>query len=614
MIHNPITSQILLSVIVLGGILLVLLNKIRMDLVALLIAVTLGILQLIGFGILGPAGTPSAAINMLAGFSQPVLITIIALFALTITFEKSGANYWIAGQLINLGGKNISRYILLFTVTSAALSLIMNNFAAGALLLPSALEVSYRTKIYPSKLLIPISYGSLLGGTATYFSTANMVMSDLLTKTHPPQSPLGFFDFFPTGGLISILGIIFFYFWGNKLLPNHQPDHDSSFLNLTGSQLEDFYQIGDRLWEASVLPDSPLANQTIAQANIGAHWGLAIAAVIRNGEYILPYPSTILEPGKKLLLIGREEKIIDIRKMGMVVQPHKDKTYLSAKGIGVIELILSPHSKYVGKTVAEIHFREKFGGTIIGIKRTDRSYRTDVGKLPLNSGDSLLIVGNQNQLNSIEKFNDFIVIKPHLSDQPVNKKMVFLTLSLLGIVILLSAFQIPVYLSMLVAAIILILLNKVSLDELYASIQWQAIFIIAGMFVVSTAITETGLANQIAAHVSGLLSQGDLIHLSLLSFILSAAVTQLVGGQVSAFIAGPITLGAAINTGMNPHAIAVATAIGCSASFLLPLAHPVNIMMIGPGSYRMKDFVKVGFWLTLVSILGLFIATYLFWK
>jgi len=614
MIYYPITSQILLIIILLVGILLVLLNKIRMDLVALLIAAILGILQLLGFGIIGPAGTPSAAINVLAGFSQPVLITIISLFALTITFEKSGANYWIAGQLINLGGKNTSRFILLFSITSAALSLIMNNFAAGALLLPSALEVSYRTKINPSKLLIPIAYGSLLGGTATYFTTANMVMSDLLTKTHPPQTPLGFFDFFASGGLIAVLGIAFLYFWGDKLLPNHQPDHDSGFLYLTGSQLEDFYQIGDRLWEASVLPDSPLANQTIAQANIGRQWGLAIAAVIRDGEYILPVPSTILEPGRILLLIGREEKIIEIRKMGITVQPHKEKTYLSAKGIGIIELILSPHSKYVGKTVAEIHFREKFGGTIIGIKRTDRSYRTDVGKLPLNSGDSLLIVGNQNQLNSLEKFNDFIMIKPHLSDQPVNKKSAILTLSLLGIVIILSAFQIPVYLSMLVAAIVLIMLNKVSLDEIYSSIQWQAIFIIAGMFVVSISITETGLANQIADHISGLLNQGNLIHLSFISFLVSAAITQLVGGQVAAFIAGPITLGAAINSGINTHAIAVATAIGCSASFLLPLAHPVNIMMIGPGNYRMKDFIKVGVWLTLVSMLGLIIAMVIFWR
>jgi di/tricarboxylate transporter len=133
------------------------------------------------------------------------------------------------------------------------------------------------------------------------------------------------------------------------------------------------------------------------------------------------------------------------------------------------------------------------------------------------------------------------------------------------------------------------------------------------MFVVSIAINETGLANLIAVSVSGFSNQGGLVYLAVISFLLSAVITQLVGGQVAAFIAAPVTLGAAISAGINPQAVAVATAIGCSASFLLPLAHPVNIMMIGPGNYRMIDFFKVGVWLTLVSLLGLILAMVLFW-
>ncbi len=181
-------EQILLIIIVIVPLVFVSLNRLRMDLAALLIALSLGLGQLLGLQMLGAANTPAAAAKAISGLSEPVVWTLICLFIMTQALNKSGVTRWIARRLIGLGGKSERRLIALFAATTALLSLFMNNLAAGALLLPSAMEACRRTGLKPSKLLIPVAYGSLLGGAATYFTTANIIASNLLTTAHPSQA------------------------------------------------------------------------------------------------------------------------------------------------------------------------------------------------------------------------------------------------------------------------------------------------------------------------------------------------------------------------------------------------------------------------------------------
>lgn len=202
-------NQIILVLLIVIPLAFVLKNRLRMDTAALLMAASLGAMQAAGMGMIGPANTPEHALKAISGFSEPVVMTLLGLFIMIGALEKSGTTRWIARQLINLGGKSMSVLIGLFTGTTAMLSLIMNNLAAGALLLPAAMEVARRTGIKPSKLLIPVAFGSLLGGSATYFTTANIIMSDLLPIARPPQQSLEFLDFTPTGGLIMLAGIAF---------------------------------------------------------------------------------------------------------------------------------------------------------------------------------------------------------------------------------------------------------------------------------------------------------------------------------------------------------------------------------------------------------------------
>ena len=607
--------MILLAVTVLIPLILVVVNKLRMDVAALLIACLLGIYQLAGLQMVSTAITSNDAIKAVSGFSQPVIITLISLFMMTKALENSGIPRWIAKKIVKLGQNNTGKSIGLFTFTSALLSLFMNNLAAAALLLPSAIEASRLTKIKPSKLLIPIAYGSLLGGAATYFTTANIIMNDLLKISAPPQHGLDFLDFTPTGGLMAIAGIAFMWIFGKKFLPDRESTLQQAQARLTGSELEDFYQLGDRLWEAHIDPKSPLVGKTIREVGFGQKWGVAVAAIQNgNNEVNLPYPGLVITHFQKLFIVGREEIIDLLKKLGVEFHLVKSGLHLTQRGIRVVEIVLTPHSIIQDQTLKTLDFRQRFGVTIVGIRHLKQSKRTDVGDIPITFGDSLLVIGDDEQIDRLKHYNDFVIIEPNPADQPIRQKLAVMSVAALLLSVMASIAGVPVYVATLMGALLLILFKAINIEEAYKSIHWQPIFLIAGMYAVSLAMVETGLAQQIAnILVHSLLPLGG-IGLAAGAFLLSAILTQIMGGQITALVSGPITIGAAITLGVNPQAIAVATAIGCSASFLTPMAHPVNVMMIGPGNYRFGDFTRVGWILTIICFGMLIVGMKLFWS
>ena len=609
------TAQWLLVFVVCIPLVLVLMNRLRIDLAALVMAVALGILQFVGFGMLGSAGNTDAVSNVLSGFGQPIVLILISLFILTHMLEKSGVTRWIAWQLLKVGGVNQSRLIGLFATTAAFLSLFMNNLAAGALVLPIAMEVARRTAIKPSKLLIPVAYGTLLGGSATYFTSANIIVSTLLQNASPPQSALGVLDFTPTGGLIAIAGILFLTFLGPRLLPDRKPTEEQGFARMTGSELEEFFSLAERLWEGQVLPSADLVGKTLAQSEIGRQWGVTVAAIYRaHDDILLPQPQQVIRENDVLVLVGREEKIKDLAELGLDVHPESSESHLTSRGVTFAEIILSPHSKALGQTLKDLDFRRHYGLSVVAVHRLERSYRTDVGNLNLEVGDALLVVGTTAQLERLRRSGDFIVLKPNWSDLPVNKKeaAISVVIVLAGIVAAIAG--VPVYLAMLAAAVLALLLKMLTVEEAYRSVEWQVVFLIAGMYVVSEAMVETRLADLLGSALLPAIRPFGGLGLAAGAYLLTAVLTQFMGGQVTALVTGPITISAAIQMGVSPQAIAVATAIGCSASFFTPLAHPVNILMIAPGNYTFGDFFRSGWILTIISFVMLLVGMVLFWR
>ncbi len=592
----------------------VMLNRLRIDVAAMSMAVFLGIFQLLGLGMLGNPNTPDDAIKSISGFSQPVVITLISLFIVTRGLEKSGATRWLAQQILRVGGNHESNLIGLFALLSALLSLFMNNLTAGALVLPSAMEASRRTGIRPSKLLIPVAYGSLLGGSATYFTTANIIVSDLLRIAEPPQAPLRILDFTPTGGLILLTGVMFFWLFGTLFLPDREPAVEQTVARRTRRELSSLYQINERLWNAMVLPKSAVSRLTLAETRIGERYGVEIVAIrTKRGELVFPSAEQKIYRGDNLLLIGREEKVMPMKELGLDICPESrdENSYLN--GASFYEMILAPHSRLEGKTLREINFRQIYNITVVAIKRRARSYRTDIGDIPLQMGDSLLAITGREHLGKLRKSADFIFFEPNPADEPIDKRLALFTVGLTAAAITASIAGVPIYLAMLAAALLTMILKLLPAREIYKSVEWQAVFLIAGMYSVSLAMVQTGLADLLGQNTIHLFRPFGSLGVAAGAYLLTSLLTQFMGGQVTALVTGPITISAALSMGVNPQAVAVATAIGCSASFFTPIAHPVNILMIAPANYKFSDFFRVGWPLTILSFLALLAGLVFFW-
>ncbi|MEJ2599573.1 MAG: SLC13 family permease, partial [Anaerolineales bacterium] len=486
--------------------------------------------------------------------------------------------------------------------------------AAGALILPSAMEVSRKTGVKPSKLLIPVAYGSLLGGAATYFATANIIVSSLLQIATPPQAGLRILDFLPTGLLMALAGIAFLAWFGNRLLPDRRPAEEQMMAQLTSAELEDAYGISERLWEAQIISGSVIAGLTLREAGIGHKYGVEVAAIWRGNQAIFPpAPEEVLMPADILLLVGREDRVSPMKKMGMKIGRERVNGHISPYGVTLFEAVLAPRSHAAGQTLKSLDFRRRYGFTVVALRKRDRSYRTNVGDMKLDLGDSLLLVGPRQRIKFLQNSLDFITLLPSTDGRPLDRRNAFWTVGVIAAVIVASILGFPIYLATLIGALVILLLGILNMEEAFHAIEWQAVFLIAGMYAVSISMVQTGLAGMLGRAMVSLTTPFGAVGLAAGAFLLTGILTQIMGGQVTALVTGPVAISAAIHMGISPQAIAVATASGCSVFFFTPIAHPVNILMIAPANYSFQDFFKIGWRLTLVCFTMLMVGMVLFW-
>jgi len=595
---------------------LIMTNRIRLDVAAMITALALALAQLLGLSVLGPANTPDDAIKAMSGLAEPVTVTLFSLFVITRCLDKTGVTRWIARQVLKVSGSSETRLIGFLTAITAFFSLFMNNLAAGALVLPSAMEVSRRTGIRPSKLLIPVAFGSCLGGAATYFTTANIIASDLLRRANPPQAPLHILDFTPTGGLIAIAGIAYLILFGRRLLPDREPSAEQAATRRTGTELENVYALAERLWEVYVPADAPLTHKTILEAGLGQKFGLTLVGLLRGRQSLFDLtPEDIIQPEDVLLVVGREERVTMLAAQGLEVRNEQTTTggHINPRGVTFIEVILAPESRAEGLTLKEMEFRSRYGFSAVAVRRDGRSIRTDVGDIKLRQGDSILMIGPSQRVRGLNRSSDFLILESDPGDQPVQWKQAAFAVFITVLAILASILGFPVYLAVLIAAILLLVTGFMTMEETYRRMEWQAIILIAGMYPISLAMAYTGLANSLGQVVVSIVSPFGPMGLAAGAFLLTAFLSQIIAGQVTTLITAPVLISAAISLNTSPQAIAVASAIACSASFLTPLAHPVNALMIGPANYKFGDFFRAGWGLTLLSFVMLLIGMHFFW-
>jgi K+/H+ antiporter YhaU regulatory subunit KhtT len=406
---------------------------------------------------------------------------------------------------------------------------------------------------------------------------------------------------------------------GRRLLPVRAPAAQYAPTSRTTAELEKVYELGERLWEAQVLPNSPLDGATLGTSAIGQRLGVTVVGIRRGSHAILnPTPEDILKRDDILLVAGREDRVSQLAAQGLKIERTSDgRTGISRMprhGVSLAEVIVAPHSRVEDKSLKDLNFRQKYGLTAVALWRDGRSYRTDVGDFKLQFGDALLMFGPPDRINILRSEPDFIVLGG-MESRVLDRRRAALAVSITILVLTIAAAGLmSIAAAMILGIVLMALTGCIALDEGYRAVEWRAIFLIAGMLPVSIAMRNTQLADLLGQTVVNTLRPLGPLGVIGGLYLLTVLVSQVMSGQVTALVLAPIAISAALQMNTSPQAAGIAVAIGCSTSFLTPIAHPVNVLMMGPGGYTFGDFVKVGWGLTLVCFVALLIALPLFWK
>jgi len=530
--------------------------------------------------------------------------------------EVTGIAERMGEILVRTAGGSETRLIIGLMSAAALMSLFMNNIAVASILLPATSTMARRTNIKLSRLLMPLAFGTLLGGSATLFTTTNIVVSgDLKSNGY---SGFGVLDFTPVGLPLVVFGIVCMAIWGRRLLPVESPIEAANVIQRAENDLLHMYHLGERLFRVRVPAGSALIERALAESNLREKYGLNVVGIeLNSGRLLAPELDFVIHKGDVLLMEGRLE---EFRKLD--VEPYLEilpmRQYserdLETASIAIIEAVLSPRSQFIGQTLKEMHFREKFGMTVLAVWNGERVIRTKLADLRLAFGDALLLQGPRTRLPVLRLDPNLIVLGGDDDKLRSVSNKGWLAVTIFGLTILVAALgRFSVSEVMLTGALAMVVANVVTMEQVYRAIEWRIVFLVAGMLPLGLAMTKTGATALFATGLTDMLKPFGPLALLLGLLILTVLLSQAMKGAAVSAVIAPIAIKAAQQFGVDPRAMAMGVALATSLAFVTPLRHPVNILMMGPGGYRFKDFFKVGLPLTILLFFVILIILPIFW-
>lgn len=573
-------------------------NRLRADLVALLVLVVLGL-----SGIL----TQSEAFS---GFGSSSVIVILAAFIITGAIHQTGLGQRLGNLLLLLAGSSPRRLLVLLVFAAGTLSLFMNNIAAAAVLMPIAMNSARRMKISPTKILLPVAFGTQLGGMATLLTTSNVVVASVLHNQGLPS--LDILSFLKVGSPIALVSLIILVILAPRLLPQASDNATLFADEVERASLTALYDLEHGVGAARVFPSSPLIGSSLAKSGLRQKPGLNISAIVRQHGQVLRAPTSEEEiQAGDLLLYTPAHAEETLSPLGLQAQSVEDwHEYLVGPRTRLVEVVIGPHSTLEGKTLRQVQFRNRYNMNVLAIWQNGQPKREKLEDIPLRIGDALLLQGRREFFGLLASGTDLIFLSEENLAAPRRRKEWIA----LGIIVFTLAIAVanwlPVGEVLFAGALALILAGCISIEEAYASIDWRSAFLVGGMLPMGIALTKTGAADWMANYLTGTLaSLGPLVVLAGF-FILTAILTQFIpGGSATPLVIAPVAITAAQQMGADPRAFAMAVALATSTSLLTPMAHPVNALVMGPGGYRPRDYLRLGFpLLLLVLILTLWLV------
>ena len=611
--------------ILFGALLLFITEWLEVDLVALGVVICLTLT-----GILAPE-------EALAGFSSPIVITVAALFIVGGAVMETGLADTISSKIVQMAGKSHLRLLILIMGTVALLSGFISDTGTVAVMAPAIISISRKKKINPSKLLIPLSVGSLLGGATTLIGTPpNIVVSDLLLENG--FTPFRFFDFTPIGVTLLITGVIFLALTSRWLLPDHKSRSELQRVD-TPEELVQLYKLPEDLYRLRVRNQSLLAGKTIQQSDLRRNFEITVLEILRSGESrsrsligekrliigeeeflsIKPSPERVVRPGDILICQGKINDITHVAAaLNLGVQPAeaKDHKALVNNEVGVAEILLPPRSRLIGKTLVSSRFGSLYQLTVLGINRPGTDRNLSLKETKLQFGDTLFVQGPWKNIRALtNQRRDFVVVgqPEELKGTPPQSKMILSSLILAGMLVLLVTGLVPLSTTALIAAFLMIITGCLDMKEAYNSVDWKSIILIAGMLPMTTALGKVGLVELgtewMASTIGGL---GEITIMATL-FLITSIFTQVISNTATTVLIAPIALSLALRLDFQPQAFLMLVAVAASTAFASPVASPVNTLVMGSGNYRFKDYLRVGIPLIIIAMIITILLLPLLW-
>lgn len=590
---NLTPQQISFFVILIAALALLMTEKLRNDVVAILI-----VLALYLTGIL----TPQEA---LSGFGSEPAIVVAGIFVITGALHLTGLSDAIGTWIGRLAGNSFSRMIAVIMPSVALLSAFTHHVTTTAVMLPVTLNLSKERNVPASKLLMPMSFAASLGTTITIIGApAFLVASSSLQQVGRPG--LGVFDIAPIGLSLSLLGTIFMLLIGRFLLPSRQGAED------TGNR----FRLDNYFTELMTLEGSPLLDKTLAEVKQNDAYQFTVVGWIRNGRRLRrPFVRHRISAGDILMVRTTPEDLIAFREeKGVELHPIAKFGEDSAKLNGdkedvaenFVQVIIAPNSDLIGRNLSEVDFHKRYGALVVGLWRQQGWLQQSLAKIRLREGDVLLLQGDAEALANINNDRNFLMMVPFHSEVRPRRKAPLAGLIMLATIVVASLNLMTLEMASLAGALAMVLTRCVTARQAYRSIDQRIYVFIAGAIPLGAAMQKSGSAKLLASWLQDAVGGWHEFAILLMIFAIVGIVTQLMSDSATTAVFAPVAVALATALGHAPEPYAVTVAMAAVAAFITPIGHHGNLLIYGPGRYQFMDFVKVGTPLTI--LVGLVVA------
>ncbi|ALB21819.1 Na(+)/dicarboxylate symporter [Piscirickettsia salmonis] len=585
-------SMIFVLTVLVCTIILFITEWLRTDVTALLVLTILGL-----SGILSPQ-------QAFAGFSSSAIISIIAVMIIGAGIDRVGLSNYLAQLILKLGGRSESRLIAAHAFSAGLLASFLRNVGAVALLMPVISRISMRTQTSKSRLLMPVAFCAIIGGTVTMVGSGPLIILNefMASAGHGEQYHL--FSVAPVGLALLIAAVLFFALFARHWLPVTKEKR----FGVRKTYFRNTYGIGGQFFELTITPNSPLIGMSLKELETKIHNNIAIIGLYNEKEITSPpLRKSILKAHFKLACLADEKRISDFAKeFNLAIEPRLKKfaEVLSPARTGLSEVVIPPSSDLIGQQVKKLKMRRTHGLQLLAVLRGKTSRLGDEMKaMTLRAGDTLGVFSPWQDLSRLEKNESYLVIT---SDYPkehqhLEKRWYALAIALFTLVLVILP-AVPEPLSLMTGAVLMIVTGCIPIEIAYQSISWRTVFLLAGLIPLGTALQITGTAQWLTQGIIDLLHGWSTLEIAFLIGIITTFATLVMTNVGATLLLVPIVIHLATETGADPRLFALIVAVCASNSFLLP-SHQVNTLITGPGGYRVSDFIKIGSVMTVIFLI-----------